>query len=191
MSKDAVQMISQQTIIDCQAGIAAAERKLYDALLPYLRKVATRYLNDQSYLNDVLQDAFIQLFKYLRSFDSAKGSIESWSARITINVALRYNRKADPLRIRSLTHELIEQYTAPPTSVDHLTDRELLSLLRKMPSDYYTVFNLSVIEEYSHAEIASLMKITEANSRKKLSRAKNWLRKRFVTSSLPFLLNAL
>lgn len=176
--------ISAKTLEACIAGDPVAERAVYDSLLPYLERIARRYLRNPNYCQDVLQDAFLQLFRYLPSFQLEKGKLVSWATKITINVALKYNRKADPLKIRALSEEIVERYAAPPEKLEQLSDEGLLLLLRKMPNAYYTVFNLAVIEEYSHREIGQMLNITEVSSRKKLSRAKAWLRKRFETSAV-------
>ena len=140
----------------------------------------------------MLQDAFVQLFRYLPKYQASKGDIKSWAAKITIHVALKYNSKADPLNLLAISEEMLDYYAAPPKELKKLSDENLIDLLKKMPRSYYTVFNLAVIEEYSHQEIAEMLQITEVNSRKKLSRAKAWLRKHFVVSSLvPFIPNAL
>lgn len=178
------QRISAQLIAACLAGDSKAERALYEALLPYLDRVARRYLRNPNYHKDVLQDSFIQLFRYLPNFQEEKGDLRSWATKITINVALKYNRKADPLNIRSLSEEVIANYSAPPARLEKLSDEDLIAILQRMPRAYYAVFNLALIEDYSHKEIGQLLNISEANSRKKLSRAKTWLRKRFAESSI-------
>lgn len=167
-------VVDQRIIKGCIAKDRQAQKELYQALLPYLRAVAHRYLRNTSYEKDALQESFLKIFKSIGKYDPAKAPIKSWASRIVINTCLNYNERV----IGVTTDELVverHQGLAAPVRVEELSDDRLLSIVKRMPKGYFEVFNLFVVEGYNHREIATLLRISEAVSRKKLSRARTWL----------------
>ncbi|MFK7806412.1 MAG: RNA polymerase sigma factor [Saprospiraceae bacterium] len=171
-------MSAEQSIIQsCIKQKRDAQQQLYRLLLPYLRAVATRYLRDNSYVKDVLQESFVKVFRSIEKYDSNKAPLKNWAARIVINTCLNYNERVIGLPAEELDVEIHDHAEFPEISA-LTTDDELLALLKQMPAGYFEVFNLYVIDGYSHKEIGVMLQMTEASSRKKLSRAKNWLKKK-------------
>ncbi|MEM9929603.1 MAG: RNA polymerase sigma factor, partial [Bacteroidota bacterium] len=74
-------------------GDRSAQKALYQTLLPYLRAVAIRYLKDESYQKDALQESFVKLFRSLGRYDPAKAPLKAWAARIVINTCLNFNQR--------------------------------------------------------------------------------------------------
>jgi len=169
--------INKQLIQACQAKDRAAQKALYLALLPYLRAVINRYLRDNSYEKDALQESFVKIFRSIDKYDPAKAPVKNWAARIVINTCLNYNERVIGLPAEEFIAETHDSENAEEIKLDKITDEKMLNVLKAMPQGYFEVFNLFVIDEYSHKEIAKMLNIAEAVSRKKLSRAKNWLRK--------------
>lgn len=174
--------ININIIKSCVAQNRRAQKQMYVLLLPYLRAIATRYLKDTSYVKDVLQESFVKIFKNLGSFDHEKGTLKSWAARIVINGCYNYNE-----RIIGRSHQELDanehHIICFPELVKDISDRKILSLLKQMPEGYYEVFNLFVIEGYSHEEISKILDIAESLSRKRMSRARAWVKKTFKESS--------
>lgn len=171
-----MKVIDTQIIKACQANNRLAQKQLYGLLLPYLGVVAERYLRDPSYKKDVLQEAFVNIFRNMDRFDAAKGAFKYWAVRIVINSALNYNQRVVGKPNEEITfehHTIAEQ----PTAIERLSNDELILFLKSMPADYYTVFNLFVIDGYAHEEIADSLGISKALSRKRLSRARDWIKK--------------
>ena len=174
--------IAKTLIHSCIEQNRAAQKELYLLLLPYLRAISNRYLKDTSYSKDVLQESFVKIFKNISKYDSNKAPLKNWAARIVINTSINYNKRV----VDDTTMELIEEIH---DSIDHkpienLSDSFLMKILKKMPKGHFEVFNLFVIDEYSHKEISIMLGISEALSRKKLSRAKNWMQKTYNHSSI-------
>lgn len=166
--------IHPSLIKDCLANQRAAQRELYDHCLPYLSLIAKRYLRGEAGLKDILQDSFLQIFSKLHQYDSAKASFKTWSTRIVINNCLKRNER----QVR-LAEEVFspEEHTSAiaPEALRKLNEQELLDWLRNMPRDLHTVFLLHVVDGFSHQEIASMLNISAASSRQRLSRARKWL----------------
>jgi RNA polymerase sigma-70 factor, ECF subfamily len=172
-------MSEEQSLLQsCLLQKRDAQQQLYRQLLPYLRAVATRYLRDGSYVKDVLQEAFVKVFRHLEKYDPAKAPLKNWAARIVINTCLNYNERVIGLPDDELTIEQHDLAEWPEDSMNNWTDDELLALLKEMPVGYFEVFNLYVIDGYNHKEIAELLGTNEGACRKKLSRAKLWLQKK-------------
>lgn len=171
-------MQAEQSLIQsCIRQKRDAQQALYRLLLPYLRAVATRYLRDTSYVKDVLQESFVKIFRSIDKYDPQKAPLKSWAARIVINTAINYNDRVIGTPTEEFMIDAHEQSELPEV-LENLTDDALLALLKEMPKGYFEIFNLYVIDGYSHKEIAEMLDTTEASSRKKLSRAKAWLQKK-------------
>ncbi len=139
--------------------------------------VCIRYVGDREVAQDILQDGFVTLFSKLGSY-KGEGSFDGWARRIFINTALMYLRKKDALKMsdelenaRHLSSDLSDQ-------MDDIGYKELMKLITSLPAGFRTVFNMYVIEGYSHREIADILGITETTSRTQLSRARIWLQNR-------------
>lgn len=169
--------LSIQLIEKCIANERAAQRQLYGILMPYLNLICQRYLNNQAELQDTLQDVFILIFKNIQQFDVQRASFKTWTTQIAINCCLKSNKA----HLLKGTQELIvplHEMPVDPAIIKTLSDRDLLRWLKKMPESYFQVFNLYVIDGFSHREIAELLQIDEALSRQRLTRSRAWLKER-------------
>lgn len=171
-------IISDDLIQSCISQKRNSQKQLYQLLLPYLRAVANRYLRDHSYTKDVLQESFVKVFRNIHSYDSSKAHIKHWAAKITINSCLNYNKRIIGVPNEEFITEKHE--VASLKSINQWTDQDLLILFKKMPEQYFAVFNLFAIDGYSHQEISEMLKINEALCRKRLSRGKRWLKDTFL-----------
>jgi len=169
--------ISKSCIEGCLRGDNSAQRELYDLLLPYLNALCGRYLKDVSHRKDILQEAFIIIFSSIEQYDKQKGEFHSWASRITINLSLKHNRSS---RAEFYTHIESEtnQPKVSPEVLDQLSNEELTRFLRTMPAKYYEVFNLFIIDGFTHDEIAEMLQIKVSLSRKRLARARAWLQEK-------------
>lgn len=166
--------ISSELIRRCKLEDRRSQKELYLLLLPYLRATCYRYTTKKADLKDILQEAFLLIFRKINQFDSNKGNFHSWAARIAINTTFNYNKRVsvnneDEFKLQ------YHEHTVEPEVYKKLSDEELMEMMNAMPKNYFDVFNLYVIDEYQHDEIAALLKISPALSRKRLSRAKQWL----------------
>lgn len=161
----------------CVAGDRAAQREMYNLLAPRFFPVCIRYVGDRTVAEDLLQDGFVALFSKLDTY-SGSGSFDGWARRIFINTCLMYLRKNDALRGSSDITEARKLHTEDETPVQAIGYKELMRLVTEMPVGFRTVFNLYVMEGFSHKEIAEALQITESTSRTQLSRGRIWLQTR-------------
>lgn len=161
----------------CLRGERAAQKKMYNSLAPKMFSVCLRYMGNREEAEDVLQDGFVTLFTKLGSY-SAEGSFEGWARKVFVNTALMALRKKDALRDRD-DLETAQGVSCPSADqVQNLGYKELVKLISGMPAGYRTIFNMSVIEGYSHKEIAQALGISEGTSRSQLQRARMLLQEK-------------
>ena len=161
----------EQLVPACRSGDRNAQKRLFDALAPKMLVLCLRYVGDRTVAEDLLQDGFISLFSRLDSYSGA-GSFEGWARRIFVNTALMHLRKTDALKLSDDISEARSLSTEEATPVQKIGYRELMALIARLPADARTIFNMYVIEGYSHKEIAQTLGLNEATSRSKLQRAR-------------------
>ena len=165
-------MITQAIIEQCQNGETSAQRKVFAAYGELLFKVAWRYLHERMAAEDAVAQGFAKAFREMAKcqFDSV-AKLEAWLRRIVVNEALGILRERYKWTWAELS-ELPQYATGIEEQLDDLSAAEILKLIAALPPGYRTVFNLAVIEGYSHPEIAKLLEITEGTSKSQLSKAK-------------------
>lgn len=141
--------------------------------------VCLRYAGDTSEAEDMLQESFIRIFSFIHKY-RFEGSFEGWIRAVTVNVCLR---KLEKLKIRYEDTSTLENLgdTAQPNAISALSEKELIQLISNLPNGYRIVFNLNVIEGYSHDEIAAMLGIEPATSRSQLIKAR-WLLQKQILS---------
>lgn len=170
--------ITEEVIRLAAQGKSRYVELIYRALSPVLFGICLRYSANRDDAEDILQESFIKIFNNLGRFRH-EGSFEGWARRITVNTALEFLRK------KNVYFEDIERGrgVADADDVeDFLQAKELVALLNQMPGGYRAVFNLYVVEGFSHAEISAMLGISEGTSKSQLSRAKQWLRDKLVNT---------
>lgn len=158
----------------CQRGDGTAQRQLFDRYNSGLFLICLRYARDRPEAQDMLQDAFLTIFKDLGQYNGS-GVFEGWLHRVTVRTALQHLRKNHPLRFA-------EDYDRLPTDTfgfqpDFEQNGEaILKIIQKLPPGYRTVFNMHAIEAWSYPEIAAELGISESTARSQYTRACQQLR---------------
>ncbi|MET0394344.1 MAG: sigma-70 family RNA polymerase sigma factor, partial [Chitinophagaceae bacterium] len=122
---------------------------------------------------DILQLGFLKVFDYIHQY-KGEGSFEGWMRRVFVSVATRQlaKKKLSFTSIGLTDHDLAGE---APDAIAKMSETEIHALIRKLPDGYRAVFNLHVIEGYSHEEIAGLLNIQPATSRTQLLKARRML----------------
>lgn len=168
-------MAEEEMIKECLKNNALAQRTLYDKLGPKMMGVCLRYMSNMEEAQDVLQDGFVKVFEKLGAY-SGTGSFEGWVRRIFVNTALDAIRKNKNLKHQTQIEEVAYSLQSNDYIFETLIAEDLMKVLNTLPMGYKTVFNLYVIEGYSHKEIAEKLEITISTSKSQFSRAKAMLR---------------
>lgn len=149
------------------------QRLLFEKYAGKMMSVCLRYAIDQHEAKDILQEGFIKVFDYLHQFKH-EGSIEGWMKRVFVSVALRQFKKKK-LRFEDASSVDLSPYMEDPSILSKITKDEIHKLILQLPYGYRTVFNLNVIEGYSHEEIAQMLNIQATTSRSQLLKARKML----------------
>ncbi len=163
----------RELMSECQKENPLAQKELYDTYAPLLLGICLRYAKDSSEAEDVLQDAFLKIFEYVKDFDyTGSISAEAWMKKIVVNMAISNYRK----NLKRYYQEDIDTFDSPSYAIEYqqcdFTEEELLGVIANLPPRYKMVFNLYAIEGYKHKEIAEMLDIDPATSKSQYSRAK-------------------
>ena len=171
----------------CVAKEGWALKKLYEYHYPVMYPVCRRYANNEEDALDILHDGFIKVFRHIEKYQSGT-SLVSWIKRVMINTAIDYYRKETRRRssdIEDAKNLAVDEADA----LSMISAEEIIDLLQHLSPAYRSVFNLYVVEGYSHKELADILQITESTSRSNLVKARNKLKeliaKRFRMESFP------
>lgn len=171
MTPERNQNISETDLISgCLASDRRMQEELYRRFSPRMYAVCLRYAGNAEEAEDILQEGFIKVFKKLDSFRN-EGSFEGWVRRIFVNTAIEhFRRKRYLLPVTEKEENSLEgKYTSV---LDELGAKDIMALVQELSPGYRTVFNMYVVEGYTHKEIADLLGISEGTSKSQLSRAK-------------------
>ncbi|CAM1341187.1 RNA polymerase subunit sigma-70 [Tenacibaculum amylolyticum] len=135
--------------------------------------MSLKYSRNQEDAEDVLQDSFLIAFDKIHQYNF-KGSFEGWLKRIVINTALQKYRTQPSLYLVQEEPMYNEEIHFDESTIEV---NELLELIQKLPDRYRLVFNLYVLDNFSHKEISEMLKISIGTSKSNLSRAKQLLKK--------------
>jgi RNA polymerase sigma factor (sigma-70 family) len=173
-----------QTILrGCIANEARCQRLLYERYYGYAFKIAFRYIYSYRRVPDVVNDSFVKLFRNLGLFKGlesgeAEPRLMGWIKKIVVHTAIDDLRRS---KVKLETDTIMEQVweeTSDSDNADNLIRyKELICHIKSLSPSYRTVFNMHVIDGYSHREIASQMGISEAASKSNLYKAKACLQK--------------
>ncbi|MBZ5855661.1 RNA polymerase sigma factor [Flavihumibacter profundi] len=157
-------------------GDPKMQEALYQRYAAKMFAVCLRYAGNNDDAQDLLQEGFIKVFKNLAKFRN-EGSFEGWIRRVFVNTSIeQYRRKVHLNSISEKEEMVIED--ASVSVLDQLAERDIIQLVQDLSPGYRAVFNLYVIEGFSHKEIADMLHISEGTSKSQLARAKSILQKK-------------
>ena len=175
-----------KTIVDgCARGDRDSQQLLYKATYGKMLGVCMRYAKDSDEAKDFLHDGFIKVFEKIKYFKHT-GSIEGWIRRIIVNNTIDCIRKQNKMKFNTNSDHTILNLT--DNSTDDLEKlgkinidaARIIELIQELSPAYKTVFNLYVIEEYTHKEIAEMLNVSIGTSKSNLAKAKGKIRNLYI-----------
>jgi len=151
-----------------------AMRKLYEDNYSLLYPVCLRYAQNEEDAQDIIHDGFIKIFKNISKYQSGSNLL-SWMRRIMVNSAIDHYREKKRKHTEEIT-PVIHLKTDKADVISSMSEKEIIEALRMLSPTYRTVFNMFVVEGYSHREIAETLNITESTSRSNLVKARTKLK---------------
>ncbi len=151
-----------------------AQKILYESYYPIMFSICLRYAQNAQQAEDILHDGFLKVFKSLHKY-KPNTALHSWIKRIIVNSAIDQYRK----NTRRRTEDIDTAYdlaSSIPNANSRLVEREILACVQALTPTYRAVFNLYIMEGYSHREVAKMLDISESTSRSNLVKARAKLR---------------
>jgi RNA polymerase sigma-70 factor (ECF subfamily) len=167
-------MSLEKLINRCKQRDIRAQSEVYQLFAGKLFALCLKYSKNYQEAQDNLQDGFITIFSKIEQY-KFKGSFEGWLKRIIINTALQKYREKNVLNL--ISEEIPEEIEVEIDELDISLDF-LLKIIQELPNRYRLVFNMYVLDGYSHREIAELLEISEGTSKSNLSRGRYILKKK-------------
>lgn len=169
-------MSLEQLIQNCKKNDAKAQSQLYKLFSSKLFSVCLKYSPNHAEAQDTLHDAFIAIFSKIEQYKS-KGSFEGWMKRLTINTALQKYRSKG---VFDIVNEAAIEDVEIDISNQEISIDYLLKIIQELPDRYRLVFNLYVLDGYSHKEIAEMLSISNGTSKSNLARARMILKDKII-----------
>lgn len=175
-------MLQEQLIHECTRNNTKAQEQLYRQLSPKLFAVCLKYSRSYEEAQDNLQESFLLVLEKIHLYKH-KGSFEGWAKRVVINYILQQYRKQN---IFDIVSENFPEEVEIETDEENITLDFLTRIIQELPDRYRLVFNLYVLDDYSHKEIAEMLQINIGTSKSNLARAKAILKEKIeLNNRLP------
>jgi len=160
-------VVLDQLINECKKNKPKAQEQLYHLFSKKLFGVCLQYSSNYADAQDNLQDGFLIIFRKIEQY-SGKGSFEGWAKRIMINNALQKFKGVRFMEVLNDTIPEVEvEIDEEEVSLDYL-----LHIIQELPDQYRIVFNLYVLDGYSHKEISEMLSVSTGTTKSNLHRAR-------------------
>lgn len=164
----------KQLIKKCLKGDAAAQKQLYTLHASQMLGVCYRYTKSLQDAEDVLQEGFIKVFRFLSQY-TGEGEVGAWIRRIMVNTALNFLKRNKKYQYEMVFDSKELHVVSQDDPVMILQAKDIAELIRQLPIGYQTIFNLYAVEGFTHREIGQMMGISENTSRSQYMRARHLL----------------
>lgn len=163
-------------VTGCINNERTGQEALYKLFYADMLRVCYSYIPDKDLAKEAFNAGFLKVFRSIKNFDIEKGELGGWIRKIMIFTSIDLCRKE--LKFTTLTaHDQDqEDFPIPPSVLEKLYFEDILFSIRQLPYATQTVFNLSVIDGFTHKEIGEQLNISEGTSRWHLAEAKKKLR---------------
>ena len=172
-------MILEQLIHECTKNNTKAQEQLYHLLAPKLFAVCLKYSRSYEEAQDNLQESILLIFEKISQYKNS-GSFEGWAKRVVINYVLQQYRNQ---KIFEIISEKIPDTDEVEIEDENVSIEFLTKIIQELPDRYRLVFNLYVMDDYSHKEIAEMLGINIGTSKSNLARAKAILKDKIESNN--------
>jgi RNA polymerase sigma factor (sigma-70 family) len=164
----------QQLLKECKKKSITAQKYLFDRYANQFFLLCRRYMKTNEQAEEVLMTGFLKIFHSLDKFTySSDAAAIAWMQKLMVNECLQELRKKNSFLL--VAEELAEDISSNDDVLASMAAAEIFKLIVQLPTGYRTVFNLAVIEQMSHKEIAAVLRISEGTSKSQLSKARRML----------------
>ncbi|MFN0015577.1 MAG: RNA polymerase sigma factor [Saprospiraceae bacterium] len=160
----------------CLWGDRLAQKQLFERFKGKMFALCIRYANSREDAEDILQEGFVKVFRDLPQY-SGVGNFEGWMRKVFVNTALQHLQRKKRLLVTSELDDQDFPDDTEPFPIDEPPVKNMIRILQQLPPGFRSIFNLYVLEGYSHPEIAEILGISVGTSKSQLLRAKAHFRK--------------
>ena len=165
----------------CVFNDRLSQKKIYTSFYGYALTICDRYANDYDDAIEILNDGFLKIFKeihrYKPAYADVASSFKGWLSKIMIYTAIEHFRKNHKHRLtKELGDDVIWLSAGGDDALDKISYQEILRSIQKLTPGYRIIFNLFVIEGFSHEQISERLGISIGTSKSNLARARRQLR---------------
>jgi RNA polymerase sigma-70 factor (ECF subfamily) len=162
--------MEQELIQGCVSEDRVSQRQLFETYGRKFMAICKRYMRDDMQAEDVLMESFLKIYNNIKNFKS-EGSFEGWMRRIVVNTAIDHVNKKNRSLLR-YCEEVKDETVILPEAIDNLSANELMLMVCELPVGCRTVFNMFVMDGFSHKQIAEHLNIPEGTSKWHMSKAR-------------------
>ncbi|HEX7903982.1 MAG TPA: RNA polymerase sigma factor [Chitinophagaceae bacterium] len=173
------------TIQGCVLNNRLSQKKIYVSFYNYAMTICRHYTNNYDDSVEILNDSFLKVFKDINRYQPAYtdiiSSFKGWIRKIITNTAIDHFRKNYRHRfVKKIDSEVIQLSSGSENALGRITYNEILLSMQNLTPGYRIIFNLFVIENFSHREISGLLGISIGASKSNLARGRRQLQKILV-----------
>jgi RNA polymerase sigma-70 factor (ECF subfamily) len=183
-----VDLFDENVLLEqCRKQNRSAQKILYETHFKKMMPVCLRYLKNEHDALEVLNNSFLKVFTKINQYKS-EGSLEAWIKRIVINSSIDFVRSNKSYRVNFIHTTEFHQYGEPDEedistnevfdSALNFTREEIFEMVKELPQATRIVFNLYVVDEFTHKKISENLKISEGTSKWHLSNARKILKEK-------------
>ena len=177
---------TNETLVSgCIALDPEARRVLYDKYSAQMFSVCMRYANDKEGARDIFQDGFYRVYMNIGQLKNVE-ALSGWIKRIFVNAGIEHCKKTSKtIFLEELKAHPINQPVNWNAALSNISTQEIIGLIQELPEGCRTVFNMYVIEGFSHKEIAAELQISTGTSKSQLHDARKILKQKLAKLSIP------
>jgi len=170
--------IDQELIERCLKGDTKAENELYRLLYSFLMSICRRYIRQEEKAREVLNIGFCRMLINISKYQPV-APFHYWARKVMVNVLISEHKKE---KLHYGNHSYVESYHEDEKfaeinkSVEKFGVNRIVQCIDKLPPASRQVFNLFVIDGYTHKEISTLLRISEGTSKWHLNAAREKLK---------------
>jgi len=164
----------------CALNNRESQKKLYTSFYGYAMAVCDRYTNNQDDAIEILNDGFLKVFKeiyrYKPAYTDVVSSFKGWLRKIMVYTAIDHFRKNHKHQFTTdLDNGVVQVASHAEDALDRISYEEIIRSIQDLTPGYRTVFNLFIIEGFTHEEIAEVLGLRKASMKALLFRARKRL----------------
>lgn len=156
-------------------GDRKSQELFYRQYYGFAMGVCLRYIQNKEEAVEIVNDSFMKVFTKNEMYNP-NYPFKAWFKRIIVNTALDFHRNNKKFTFHDDLETAYHVSSEDSNAIGNLSYEELLGFVQKLPPSYKVVFNLYVIDGFSHEEISQKLNISVGTSKSNLSRGREILR---------------